>query len=119
MKTIDEIISRKDYVRMNMALEKRVEEIADLINGKMKELQIKGCKDYRLVRGKECLWYDDGGYGCAYKFGLMSIPCTRTNYRMNLHLLNNAQDVFRRLSEAEDAKCKQITEALEKTSNII
>ena len=118
MKTVDEIISRRDYVRLNVALKKRVEEIADLINDKMKELEIKTCKDYHLIKGEECLWYDDGEYGCAYKFGSMSIPCTRTNYRMNLQLLNNAQDIFCRLSAAEAEKCKQITDALEKVSKI-
>lgn len=60
MKTIDEIINRQDYVRMNNALIARAHEVAVIIRDKMNQIDMKASKSAPCIALKEIFRYSNG-----------------------------------------------------------
>ena len=60
MKTLDEIINRKDYIRMNNALIERAHEVALIIRKKMMQIGMKASKSAPGIALKEINRYMNG-----------------------------------------------------------
>lgn len=142
MKTIDEIIKRDDYVRLNDALFNRTLKIASKIFAKMGELEInelsvpdctvricsrrsnvdtyeylgivtKGCED-------DVDWCNSLQDSSSYYYtGDFSCWIEKATYKQRLRFLNNARALFDELDRIETEKCDAITSAIEQTNNLI
>lgn len=141
MKTLDEIINRQDYVRMNNALYQRARQLGDIALKKMvalecKSLSVNGHK-YMLVNTnfyyngefcnsvKEfCLYsYDEERSEFYWTLGLQDDRCSPDKGSWarscdNLTFLNDAKDLFRMLDELESRKVADIENAINLVSNI-
>lgn len=124
MKTIEEIINRNDYVRLNKSLTNRVEEIATLIADKMEELDMAFHQDH---------WHKVGD--CVFSCMLdrddhphIYLPNDERGYWDNVEysssdkkviFLNHARRIFEWLSSKEDELCKSINAAIEQTNDLV
>lgn len=141
MKTLDEIIKRDDYVRMNGALIDRAQELAEIILKKMNELDqeelivgtivLKQCEVHSVRNGfsyeylgintsdayQEYHSLQDRGhyYACANDF---TCPVQGASSEAYLLFLNNANKIITQLDELETKKCKAIEQALESTKEL-
>lgn len=132
MKTLDEIINRQDYARVNNALMKRAPEIARIIRDKMEYLGLDSLEEFRLdlcrvrhganralctreVVSYDVTWYNDlcgevdvFSYSHLYK----ARPCDC------LYLLTHAREIFEYLDNYESEYVAKVEKALAETSNI-
>ena len=127
MKTVDEIVARQDYEKLNGALNERVKEIADIIRKKMCYLQITELDDYRICEVKANSGYSDDYLAVEGEYGYSSLEtdggyyfCNDFNchvcaasYQQKLDFLNSSKSLFEQLDAIETAKCEEISKALE------
>ena len=147
MKTLDEIINRQDYVRVNKALVERANELAEIFANKFYELV--GAWDEREdhyppflinVNGHEyCAKYNIRGNGIdkwtdGFRFVLFewwngddrycskSLNCTQygteASYYDYVNFLNDAKDILAKLDESETKMVKDAENAIENSKNI-
>jgi len=148
MKTLEEIISRQDYVRVNEALKARGKELASKFADKFNELY--GAWDFREsdfppktieVNGHQYCTklniYRDNfeRYTDGYRFvrvkqdpsddGTVSYSLNRFDYGFEasrkdfVDFLNDAKDILAKLSEGEDELVKECEEAIENAKGIV
>lgn len=142
MKTLDEIINRQDYVRMNNALIDRAQELAEIIRKKMEELEQEELYEpqsdvaVRVVTRKSNVGdytflglVKSDGYGDQYYVSLQDRGSLHLHNDFNCWLssatseeyrkfLNHAKDFIRMLDAIETEKCDAINQALESTQDI-
>lgn len=137
MKTLDEIINRKDYVRINESLKRRSSELAPIFAKKFYELTDFAWRDKteypkfavqvnnhsycaivtRTIGGvidamSFVRVYDStykGGWEYFFNYDDLFQCC---NYSVLLDFLNDAKDILKELSEMEDERVKEAEEAL-------
>lgn len=142
MKTIDEIVNRSDYVKLNEALQKRTRNIAKIVLDKMRELDIRSIPEYDLRIIKYscnagysdrflCVVdydYQDEGYENArslessesyYYGGDFNCWIQCASYDDRLNFLNHAKEIFEYLDEIETEKCSNIENALKETKSFV
>lgn len=139
MKTLQQIIERNDYVRINKAMRERVREIAEIIRNKMDDLDIEqGCDGGVTIKhGIE--WHDYSV--CAFKtnattdyflcarcaqgyfynlendfegywrgdFGCFMVPASP---KLLVMFLNDVQQILEKLDAIETKKVSEIENAL-------
>lgn len=142
MKTLDEIISRSDYARLNTALIDRAQELAKIICQKMQELDQEELYEphsdvaIRVVTRKsnissytflgldktdECgnhysvSLQDRGSFYVHNDFHCWLSSATSEEY---LKFLNSAKEFICMLDELETEKCNQLNQALELTKDL-
>lgn len=145
MKTLDEIINRQDYVRLNAALIARAHEVAPIIRNKMKEINMKVSKTVPgIALEKTTIWNGNVGHdeyilcyrveitgedryycelsGCApfkyYKLEDVISNEDIANSKMFLYFMNNVRNILNEIDELETKKVSEIEKALAETSNI-
>lgn len=142
MKTIDEIINRNDYVKLNEALRERTLELAEIVLKKMQELDVKYIDDFdlRIVKyscnagfSQHHLCVVDQNLGEYDYENARSLEASSSYYfcgdfncwiqaassKDGLNFLNNARSIFAYLDELENEKCNDIETALMETANLI
>lgn len=142
MKTLDEIVNRNDYVRLNEALMDRVFELAQIVLEKMKELDVKYIDEFdlRIVKyscnagfSERHLCIVDQNFGEYEYENARSLEVSSSYYYCNdfnawiqaasskdrLNFLNNAKSILEYLDALETEKCNDIEEALSETANLV
>lgn len=143
MKTIEEIINRDDYVRLNNALFNRAISIAIKIRTKMNDLDIiklsvEGCSVSICQRKSNvgtceflgmiadsddrdfCDYYNSLEHSHSeYYAGDFSCWIEKATYAQRLRLLNNARALFDELDRIETDKCNAINAAIEQTNDLV
>lgn len=122
MKTVDEIINRHDYVRLNESLNNKVEELAMIIRNKMVELDLIDLGDYHIsnisANGYAAHLLNDMDNNSVesskfyYYCGDFNCPITPATSKSKLDFLNKAKDLLQELDRIETVKCEAIKEAL-------
>ena len=127
MKTIDEIVNRNDYKRLNESLIDRVKEISKIIRKKMYELELTELDDYRICDVKSNLGVSEDYLAVEEEYIFRSLEteldyylCNDFNckviaasYQEKLNFLNNSRNLFNLLDSIETKKCDEIKKALE------
>lgn len=147
MKTLDEIIKRQDYVRVNEALTERAKELAEIFANKFDELC--GAWDTREISYPPHLIKVNGHEYCAmrniyrsngvkYTDGIRFVlyewweegndycqkSLNRTNYGKEasfydyVNFLNDAKDIMAALEEKENELVKDAEQAIENAKDI-
>lgn len=147
MKTLDEIINRQDYVRVNKALAERASELAEKFSNKFEELcgswdsrktefpdkliEVNGhkyCSKWNIYRDN-FEKFTDGFRFVRVKddpddYGVLSYSLNRLDYGQEashkdyVDFLNDAKDILAKLDELETEKVKSIEEALESVKDL-
>lgn len=147
MKTLDEIINRQDYVRVNEALKARGKELARKFADKFEELygawdsresefppktiDVNGhcyCAKWNIYRDNFDRYTD--GYRFVrvkqdpYDYGKISFSLNRFDYGPEasskdfVDFLNDAKDILAKLAEGEDELVKESEEAIENAKGV-
>lgn len=131
MKTLQEIIERKDYVRVTERLADAVVELAEKIRNKMQSLDLDNWDDVTIGQVKSynsgysnsylafndgCSLYDletrqNGYYYYCNDFNA-KVLCASN--KMRLDFLNNANEILQELDKYETEQTKEIEDALVK-----
>ena len=131
MKTLDEIISRKDYSRMTVQLCERVNELAAKVRDKMLELDLTdeyepargvvltivqgrtnvGGYDYLAIVDDDTRYCIDGRYS-GYIHGDFHHSAVSASNAQYLAFLNAAQNIMEWLDKVESEQVKEIEDAI-------
>lgn len=135
MKSIDEIINREDYKKLNEALKERSIQIAKMLRGLMYELEIGQLGDYRICEVK--------GNGCSEDYLGILVDGTDEEYHSlehgksfhyandfhcwiqaatgqeRLQFLNAAKTLFEEIDNMKTERCQKIENALSETESLI
>lgn len=144
MKTLDEIINRQDYVRVNEALKARAKELTRIFAKKFYELtgwawmktseypdflvNVNGhmycAKVWRTVGGRidevdfvrfyDETYYDEANHRSEYKSHYFS----GATHQEFVDFLNDAKDILKQLAEVEDKLVAESEDALENAKNL-
>jgi hypothetical protein len=122
MKTLEEVLNRKDYQRLSSLLDERVQEAAKQVREKLDFLDEKRIGDYsiRTVKGNGYEYHfladfdgmsleDDKSYYYGGDFNCLVEPAP---HKSKLKFLNALSEIVNSLSEIEDEKCIAIEKAL-------
>lgn len=126
MKTLQEIISRKDYQRLTVQLKERVEELAVIVRNKMGELDETEVLDYKISEvhangysyeylscrvGSKNLSLED--INKEYYFtGDFNCKIIGASNKQALEFLNQIEEILEILDEVETKKVSDIQLAL-------
>lgn len=134
MKTLEEIIARNDYKKINTVLKDRVNELAGAVRRKMNQLEeeeifsngiLLSTRVARANSGYSVEYLaieEDGCYNSLehqferYVAGDFTARIGAASNASYLNFLNNAREIFEELDELEDQKCASYQEALAKAS---
>lgn len=134
MKTVDEIINREDYIKLNEALKNRSIQIAKMIRGLMYELEISEIGDYRIC--------NVSSNGCSEDYLSIAVDGSPEYHSLEheksfryandfhcwiekatgqerLQFLNCAKVLFEKIDNMKTQRCHEIENALSETESLI
>lgn len=141
MKTIDEIISRTDYINLNSALKNRCIKIARIIRSKMEDLDIDEIsvngRKYNIVKRHTYSGFSTEylAVHCYIDYEEWDLSLEQTSFeyytgdfhcainpatsKLFLEFLNNAKAIFEQLDEIETSSVNAINEAMAATKDLV
>lgn len=129
MKTIEEIITRNDYVRVTQRLADAVVELAEKVRTKMEALDLEDWDTFRVCRVHSRCGYTDthlayiredgmcfnletSNFGYYYFCNDYNCKVMCASNKMRLEFLNEAREILHELDEYETSKVSEIEASL-------